>query len=59
MTTPRHLTPDLRNRAPLPAQVCITELSLHEIAEFIEPTELPNVPFVSLDIADYEPEHDG
>jgi hypothetical protein len=59
MTTPRQLTSNLRNRAPRPSQVSIAELSLHELAEFIEPTELPNLALAHLDTADDEPERDG
>ena len=57
MVEPRRPTPNSRNPAPLPAQVSFVELPQHELAEFIDPIELPNQPLV-LDIAAYEPEHD-
>jgi hypothetical protein len=57
MAAARQLTPIPRNRAPLPAQVSIAELPPHELAEFIDTIELPNVLPADLDVADYEPEH--
>jgi hypothetical protein len=57
MAAPRQLTPIPRNRAPLPTRISIADFTQHELAEFIDPIELPNQPLV-LDIAAYEPEHD-
>jgi hypothetical protein len=57
MAASRQLTPNPRNRTPLPTQVSIADLSPDELAEFIEPVELPNQPR-AFNIADYEPEHD-
>ena len=53
MVESRQLTPIPRNRAPLPTKVSIADLSSDELAEFIEPVELPKLP-VAFEIADYE-----
>lgn len=58
MVEPRRPTPNSRNPAPLPAQVSFVELPQHELAEFIDPIELPNALPAGLNVADYEPEHD-
>jgi hypothetical protein len=55
MAAPRQLTPIPRNRALLPTQISVADLSPDELAEFIEPVELPNEP-LAFDVADYDPE---
>jgi hypothetical protein len=56
MAAPRQLTPIPRNRALLPTQISVADLSPDELAEFIEPVELPDEP-LGFDVADYDPEY--
>ena len=55
MAAPSKLTPDSRNPARLPTQISIADFTQHELAEFIDPVELPSQSF-ALDIAAYEPD---
>jgi hypothetical protein len=58
MAAPRQRTLDLRSRAPHPAQISFAELPQHELAEFIDPIDLPNALPAGLDVTEYEPECD-